>query len=243
MADITVTITAEPSGSVVARGGDSLAKTLLTHAGFSFTNGWHGPRHRLPTSLPHHEQAAIASHAAQMLTAARYTVDLDPTLDSAPPPTASAPPVVGDHLLHLTDQIRSTSSGGELAEAVGQLLDPEHGALERLREALEATAEQITDLDNDAYTLADRFAIASEFVGAAEGELVGVARDLQQISTPEPYHPTEQVPCRAQPAAHEAALAKSPAAVQAGSSRGRPSTAANAPSPVSPSNSSNPRVR
>ncbi|QIQ01287.1 hypothetical protein [Streptomyces liangshanensis] len=48
---LTVTITPEPSGSVVARGGDSLAQSLLTHAGFPFTSDWYGPRHRLPSSM------------------------------------------------------------------------------------------------------------------------------------------------------------------------------------------------
>lgn len=239
---ITVTITAEPSGSVVARGGDSLAKSLLNHAGFAFTNDWHGARHRLPTSMPRTEQAVIASHAAQMLSAARYTVELDPNLDITPPSTGTAPSVIGDHLLRLTDQIRGARTGTELGEAVGQLLHPEYGAMERLREALEAASEQITDIDDEAHTLADRFAVAAEFVSAAESELWGVGRDLQQISASEPYQPSAQVP-GVQPAAHEAALARSPAAAQAGTTAETAPTAQQAASPASPSLSSGPRAR
>lgn len=233
---ITVTITAEPSGSVVARGGDSLAVCLLDHAGFPYINDWHGPRHRLPASMPPEAQAAIASHAADMLRAARYTVHLDPALDTARSATATGPQSLGDHLLHLIDQVRGAQSGAELSEAVGQLLHPEYGVLERVREALEAVGEQITDLDDEAYQLADRFAIAVEFVTAAESELVGVGHELQQVSSSEPS--------RAQPAAHEAALAKSPAAVQAGPSRATASTAQQAPTLASPSHpSSGPRAR
>jgi hypothetical protein len=230
---ITVTITSEPSGSVVARGGDSVAGILLDHAGFAFANDCHGPRHWLPTSMDGDEQAAIASHAAQMLTAAKYTVGLDPALDRSTP--ATAPQSLDDHLLHLTDRIRGARSGAEFSEAIGQFLHPEHGVLERVREALEAAGEQITDLDDEAYQLADRFAIAGEFVTAAEGELVGVDRELVQISSPEPF--------RVQPASREAALAKSPAAVQAGPARTTSSAAPNAPTPASTSHLSSSGTR
>lgn len=239
---ITVTISAEPSGSVVAYGGDGLAHSLLSHARFAFANDRHGPRHRLPTSMPSPEQAAIASHAAEMLNAARYAVDLDPALNTARP-SASAARVIGDHLLDLTDQIRGATSGAELSELLGQLLHPEHGALEHLREALEAAGEQITDLDDEAYTLADRFAVSAEFVGAAEGELIGVTRGLRQIGSPEPCHPQEPAPSRAMPASHEAALAKSPAAVQAGPSRSTPFTTPQTPSPSTSGWRSSPRAQ
>lgn len=134
---ITVTIAAERSGSVVARGGDSLANSLLDHAGFAFANDWHGPRHRLPTSMDREEQAAIASHAARMLRAARYTVELDPVLDaaSADPQRALS---LSDQVLALTNRIRGAQSGAELADALAPLLHTEHGVLERVREALEA---------------------------------------------------------------------------------------------------------
>ncbi|WP_225448763.1 hypothetical protein [Streptacidiphilus sp. P02-A3a] len=88
---VAVTITAEPSGIVVARGGDGLAHFLLNHAGFAFTNDWHGPRHRLPTSMDRGKQAAIATHAADMLRTARYSVDLAPALDTTRMATPANP--------------------------------------------------------------------------------------------------------------------------------------------------------
>ncbi|MEY9846380.1 hypothetical protein ABH940_003467 [Streptacidiphilus sp. BW17] len=202
---ITVTITAEPSGSVVARGGDSLAITLLNHAGFAFTNDWHGPRHRLPTTMDRTEQRAIASHATEMLRAARYHVALDPALS-----TTLANPLgsytVGAELLQLTDQIRSAENGTELLRAVDHLLHPEHGALERLREALEAASEQITDLDDEAYQLSDRFGFAADFVSAAQSELTDCEAELHRTDT------STQV---AAPTAQIAAVATSPAAAKA----------------------------
>ncbi|MEV5952504.1 hypothetical protein AB0M11_01780 [Streptomyces sp. NPDC051987] len=60
---------------------DDLSATLLKHAGFRQIEDWYGRRHRLATTTPQAERVAIASHAAEMLRAARYSVDLDPDLD------------------------------------------------------------------------------------------------------------------------------------------------------------------
>jgi hypothetical protein len=231
---LTVTITTEPSGSVVARGGDSLAVMLLDRAGFPYVNDWHGPRHRLPTSMPRHEQVATASHAAEMLRAARYTVELDPALDAS----SADPQTLGGQVLAVTDRIRGAQNGAELADALEPLLHPEHGVLERVREALEAAGEQITDLDDEAYQLADRFGFASEFLTAAQGELLGGDEELRRVAH-------EQAAARSA-AVHDtrsAALATSPAAAQGPVSRATaPSTPAAAP-PAGPARDSTPRTR
>jgi hypothetical protein len=230
---LTVTIAAEPSGAVVARDGDSLAESLLTHAGFAYANDWHGPRHRLPTSMGREEQAAVASHAAQMLRAARYTVDLDPALDSAP----ADPQSLGDQLLAITDRIR----GAELADALAPLLHAEHGVVERVREALEAAGEQITDLDDEAYQLADRFGFASEFLTAAQDELLGADVDLRRVAVPV----LEQAAARSA-AVHDArsvALATSPAATQASAPRSHASPTPGKPPTAGPARNSAPRTR
>lgn len=237
---ITVTVAPEPSGSVVARSGDSLAKSLLNHAGFAYANDWQGARHRLPTSMSREEQAAISSHAAQMLRAARYTVDLDPVLETAPadPRRARA---VGDQVLALTDRIRGAESGAELADTVDHLLDPEHGVLERVREALEAAGEQITDLDDEAYQLGDRFGFAAEFITAAQSDLVGSDGELRRTAVP------AQERAAARPAAvHEsrsAALSTSPAATQASAARKTSSCAPIGASPAGPARNSASRTR
>ncbi|MEY9841708.1 hypothetical protein [Streptacidiphilus sp. EB103A] len=243
---ITVTITAEPSGSIVARGGDSLAAHLLNHAGFAFTNDWHGPRHRLPTSMDRGEQAAIANHAAEMLRAARYSVALDPALDSTEVASRAnplGPYTAGAELLRLTDQIRSAESGAEFQQAVDHLLHPEQGALEQLREALEAAGEQITDLDDDSYRLADRFGFAAEFVSAAQSELVGSERELRRVSNSPQALAEARTQSSALPAPRSAALATSPAAAKAKASSTPAAGAADAGIVVRPSQAPSTRSR
>ncbi|MET8325202.1 hypothetical protein [Streptomyces sp. NPDC005181] len=219
-----VTINIEPSGSVSARGAsDDLSATLLKHAGFQQIEDWYGRRHRLPTTTPQADRAAIATHAAEMLRAARYSVDLDPDLDTSRLPTPANPLglyTTGAEILRLTDQIRAAENGAGLEQAVDHLLHPEHGVLERVREALETAGEQITDLDDEAYALADRFGFAAEFVSAAQSELVGAEVELHRVGDSQ----QDQVKARTQPPAlpgsRSAALATSPAAAKVSSALG-----------------------
>ncbi len=89
-AHLRVIITLQPTGSVSANGAfDDLSSDLLKHAGFQQIQDWRGRRHRLPTSTPLADRAAIATRAAQMLRAARYEVELDPALDAEGPSTAN----------------------------------------------------------------------------------------------------------------------------------------------------------
>ncbi|WP_433888495.1 hypothetical protein [Streptomyces sp. CA-111067] len=241
---ITVTIAAEPSGSVVARGGDSLAKSLLNHAGFAYTNDWHGPRHRLPTSMDRHEQAAVAAHAAEMLRAARcYTVHLDPALESRAKVTASAALSVGDGLVDLTDRIRATTTAGDLAREVSTLAAPDTGVLDRLIEALCAAEEQLDDLDplGTAHALGDRFGVAWEHVGAAQNVLLGIDARIRHVG--EGDHAQMRTATAEPPSTRHAALSASPAATQASASRTTtPSGPAPAP-PAGPARDSAPRNR
>ncbi|PIM73892.1 hypothetical protein CTU88_03715 [Streptomyces sp. JV178] len=239
-----ITISAEPSGSVSAKGAsDDLSATLLKHAGFQQIEDWYGRRHRLATTTPQAERVAIASHAAEMLRAARYSVDLDPALDTSRL-TSPANPLglytAGAEVFRLTDQIRAAENGAGLAQAVDHLLHPEHGVLERLREALETAGEQITDLDDEAYALADRFGFAAEFVSAAQSELTGAGHELHRVSDSRQDHARAQTQSPAPPDARSAALATSPAAdkAKASSALGTPSaevgTAVGAPQVASP---------
>jgi hypothetical protein len=182
----TVVITRRPSGSVAAYGGDSLADTLLDRAGFPNTADVYGSWRLLPAGMPHHDQAAIASHAAEMLRAARYQVTLDEDLRAAGTTAhtgAHSLYQAGTEVLHLTDQIRAADNGTALEDALDLLLHPEHGALERVREALETASEQITDLDPETYGLADRFGFAADFVTAAQSELLDYATEVQGLGT------------------------------------------------------------
>jgi hypothetical protein len=201
---VTVSISGKPTGSVVAEGAvDELSAALLRHAGFQQIQDWYGRRHRLPSDTPAGDRTAIATRAAKMLTAARYTVRLDPAL-AAPDPAPSGRLSLDDQLLDLTDRIRAARTGSELRACVEQLVDPDQGVLGRVREALEAAGEQVTDLDEEAYRLGDRFAVASEFVTAAEGELTGAIQEVARIGGPG-HTPDHGV-------TRKAALAASPAA-------------------------------
>ncbi|MEV6974485.1 hypothetical protein AB0N76_13495, partial [Kitasatospora sp. NPDC093806] len=214
-----ITISAEPSGSVVAKGSsDDLAASLLRHAGFRESNDWYGRRHRLPTTTVPADRAAIATHAAEMLRAARYSVDLDPVLDTG----QLTSPAVGRQVLEFTDQIRSATTFAEAAGVLDQLLDADEGILVRLQEALEATAEQITDLDPDQYELADRFGAASEQLATAQDELAGAVDKVRDVRLDTA---TAQAPVPYAVAATVAARAASPAVTALGLRAGAPRTA------------------
>ncbi|MFJ9139048.1 hypothetical protein ACIRRT_38915 [Streptomyces sp. NPDC102256] len=206
----SITISFEFSGSVVAKGAsDDLSAQLLRHAGFKQIDDWHGRRHRLPTTAPLADRIAISTHAAEMLRAARYDVTLSPSLET--PRKTLGPYAAGAELLSITDRIRAAEDGASLQRAVDHLLHPEQGALERVREALEAAGEQVNDLDDEAYALADRFGFASEFVSSAQSELVDSEAELCRVGTAS----TSYAAARTVRDHRGAALATSPAANQA----------------------------
>ncbi|AXI89639.1 hypothetical protein SAM9427_30720 [Streptomyces sp. ETH9427] len=211
----SITIKSELSGSVVAKGAtDDLSAQLLRHAGFQQIDDWHGRRHRLPTTTPLADKVAIATHAAEMLRAARYEVDLPPSLDTARmshPVHPLGPYAAGAELLKITDRIRAAENGADLQQAIDHLLHPDHGALERVREALEVAGEQVNDLDEEAYALADRFAFASEFVSSAQSELSDSEAELRRVGTASEVHTA----ARTLRDHRGAALATSPAAAKA----------------------------
>ncbi|MFD8321391.1 hypothetical protein [Kitasatospora purpeofusca] len=179
-----ITINLEPSGGVVAKGaGDDLTAALLKHAGFRQIEDWYGRRHRLPSTTAAADRAAIATHAAEMLRAARYRVDLDPKLDTDPltgRTSRHAPGTASEQILQLTDRIRNTAEFEEFAAVLDELLDPDGGILDRVHDALEAASEQATDLDPDQFVLSDHFNVASDFITAAQGELGEALDEVQR---------------------------------------------------------------
>lgn len=107
---VAVTISGKPTGSIVAEGArDDLSAALLKHAEFQQIEDWYGRRHRLSSDTPAGHDAAAATHAAKMLSAARYTVGLDPALNAsgAPGPALPKSYSAGAELLNITDRIRS----------------------------------------------------------------------------------------------------------------------------------------
>jgi hypothetical protein len=242
-----ITINTEPSGSVSAKGAsDDLSATLLKHAGFQQIEDWYGRRHRLATTTPTADRAAIATYAAEMLRAARYSVDIAPSLDTSRLPTPANPLrlyAAGAEVLQLTDQIRAAENGGELVQAIDHLLHPEHGVLERVREALEAAGEQITDLDDEAYALADRFGFAAEFVSAAQSELVGAETELHRVGDSQQGQVEARAQSPALPGSPSAALATSPAAAKAKASSALGAGAPEVGAAVRSSQVPGPRIR
>ncbi|WP_371790365.1 hypothetical protein OG285_05730 [Streptomyces sp. NBC_01471] len=242
-----ITIAVEPSGSVSAKGAsDDLSATLLKHAGFQQIQDWHGRRHRLATTTPPADRAAIATHAAEMLRAARYSVDLPPDLDTSrltTPANPLGPYAAGAEILRLTDQIRAAETGAELLQVLDHLIHPEHGALERAREALEAASEQITDLDDEAYRLSERFGFAAEFVSAAESELIDSEVELRLVGNSQQLVSRARTQSPASPGPRSAALATSPAAATAKASSTLGAGVPETGSAVRPSPSPGPRTR
>jgi hypothetical protein len=174
-----------------------------------------------------------------MLRAARYGVELDPALDASRPtgPALLESYAAGSELLNVTDRIRAAESGAELLPVLDQLLHPEHGALERLREALEAAGEHVTDLDDESFRLADRFGGAADFVTAAQSELVGSEAELRLIHVRQPETPARSADSNSRTTALSASLA----ATQATAAQGPASPAA--PPPAGPVRNPAPRTR
>jgi hypothetical protein len=201
----------KPTGCVVAEGArDDLSAALLKHAGFQQIQDWYGLRHRLPSSTTAADRVASVTHAAEMLRAARYGVELDPALDVSGPtgPSLLESYAAGSELLNVADRIRAAESGAELLPVLDQLLHPQHGALERLREALEAAGEHVTDLDDESFRLADRFGGAVDFVTAAQSDLVGSEAELSRIRVSQPETPARSADSNSR----AAALSASPVA-------------------------------
>ncbi|RSS41861.1 hypothetical protein [Streptomyces sp. WAC08241] len=133
----------------------------------------------------------------------------------------------------------AAENGADLQRAVDHLLHPEHGALERVREALEVAGEHINDLDDEAYALADRFGFAAEFVSSAQSELVDSEAELRRVGNA----PSAEARARSSmPPDHRgAALATSPAVAKANLSPSPGVETTTAGTTVRPSHAPGPR--
>lgn len=115
----------EPIRIIRGRGGqvevegavDAFAASVLARAGFDTYPTLRGVWIRLPFDLGRTWENEHASWAAEMLTAARYHVDLDQDLRVAPP-SASAP--------HEGRHDRAVRTPGRLAAAAPLIRRPRH---------------------------------------------------------------------------------------------------------------------
>ncbi|MGW3848990.1 hypothetical protein [Streptomyces fagopyri] len=145
-----VVITREPTGNVIAEGGDELASTLLKRAGFVIQTTPRSFWYRLPWDMGEGRENRMASHAARMLTAVGHQVDLDPGLDitRVTTPTDSAGDRgIGHSVLTLVDHLNGTATYGAAADVVDEVLDPDDGVLVRLGDFFEAAAAQANTAD------------------------------------------------------------------------------------------------
>lgn len=102
-----MTPSSEPIGITRGRGGevevnggpvDSFAEVVLRRAGFLFEPSLRGPWIRLPFDMGETWENEHATWAVDMLTAARYRVEVDPSLHAAltaptPPPSRRTMPM------------------------------------------------------------------------------------------------------------------------------------------------------
>ncbi|MFE2596042.1 hypothetical protein ACFXCZ_06000 [Streptomyces sp. NPDC059396] len=161
-----VVIARQQSGNITAEGGDELAAALLRRAGFVVqTAPRFAPWYRLPWDLGEERENQMAGHAAQMLTAVGYQVDLHPSLGTSPISTPTDPSgarVHGQRVRALTEQLKAADTYDTAASLAEQVLDPIDGVLARLGEFFDAAAEQANAADDeDGLDLGDRFTDAA----------------------------------------------------------------------------------
>ncbi|MFE7124901.1 hypothetical protein [Streptomyces sp. NPDC057617] len=171
-----VVIARQPSGNVTAEGGDELATALLQRAGFVVqTAPRFAPWYRLPWDLGEERENEMADHAARMLTAVGYQVDLDPSLGTSPITTPTDPSgarVHGQLILALTEQLTASETYDTTASLTEEVLDPIDGVLARLSEFFDAAAEQANAADNE-----DGLDLGGRFTDAAR-RLTEISEDL-----------------------------------------------------------------
>ncbi|MEV1026657.1 hypothetical protein [Streptomyces sp. NPDC050264] len=183
-----ITITREHDGNVIAEGGDELARTLLKRAGFQYEQAIRSFWYRLPWDMGEKRENEMASHAAQLLTAVGYRVDIAPDLFVGPTTTPSDPQgrlLYGHQILNLTDQLNGAETAGAAAGLTEHVLDVNDGVLVRLSEFFEAAAEKAKETGTD-----EGWDLAYDFNEAAStltslGERLDIATDqLRALDRP-----------------------------------------------------------
>ncbi|WP_411573542.1 hypothetical protein [Streptomyces fradiae] len=180
-----VVITRHPTGNVIAEGGDELANTLLKRAGFVIETTPRSFWYRLPWDMGEARENQMASHAARMLTAVGYRVDLGPDLQVGPLTTPFDPRgerVHGHQVLRLTDELNGAETYETAASLTDHVLDPNDGVLVRLSEFFEAAAEQARASGTDAgWDLSYDFAEAAAALTSLGEDLHDAADQLRAL--------------------------------------------------------------
>ncbi|MZD08304.1 hypothetical protein GTW43_24950 [Streptomyces sp. SID5785] len=185
-----IIIAREPTGNVIAEGGDELAHTLLKRAGFQYEQSIRSFWYRLPWDMGEERENQMASHAARMLTAVGYDVDLGKDLLVGPVTTPSDPQdqrTYGHQILSLIDQLNEAGTYSAAAEVTEHVLDPQDGVLIRLGEFFDHAAEQADAVPStDAAHVAMRLESAAEKIRSLGDYLDGVGDDLRDLGPTPP---------------------------------------------------------
>ncbi|WP_432141090.1 hypothetical protein [Streptomyces sp. bgisy084] len=178
-------------GIVDAEGEDDLAVQLLGRAGF-LRSMWNDRTvHHLPLNIGEQRENAMASAAAQMLTVARYTVDLDPALRG--PEAANEADAQDSHsaqlqIRDLTDRMLGADSYVRAEYHADQVLHPDFGVMARLSEFFKAAAEQAQASGSDEGSeLHHRFTEAATTLTALGEELADAPERLRELGPPKPH--------------------------------------------------------
>ncbi|MFK0107253.1 hypothetical protein [Streptomyces sp. NPDC091217] len=184
-----VVITREPTGNVTAEGGDELAVTLLKRAGFVIETTPLSFWYRLPWDMSEKRENQMASHAARMLTAVGYQIELDPGLDVTRITTPTDPlgtRVSGQQILSLTDQLNGAETYTGAADLVEHVVDPNDGVLVRLSEFFEAAAVQANVADtDDGWDLSHLFEDAAATLTSLAEDVREAGQQMQRLGPPQ----------------------------------------------------------
>ncbi|MEV1068563.1 hypothetical protein [Streptomyces sp. NPDC050263] len=183
-----VVITREPTGNVTAEGGDELAVTLLQRAGFVIETTPLSFWYRLPWDMGEERENQMASHAARMLVAVGYQVELDPGLDVTRVATPTDPlgtRVYGQQILALTDLLNGAETYVGAADLVEHVVDPDDGVLVRLGEFFEAAAVQANVVDTaDGWDLSHVFEDAASTLTSLGDDLRRAGGQMRALGPP-----------------------------------------------------------
>lgn len=202
------------------------ADAVLHRAGFVAEVTHRGRFHHLPFGMTDPvEQRRTVTRAVDMLGAEgfAYAVEADLLDNSFPVPTDNGMDL-GDRLAHLTQSLSRAGHTSQAVAVLSELTAPGDGVLDRLTEALDATADWWEDLGEAADPLyADRLRRINHHISVSVLEIKNLRNTLADRHTPHPRH-AQPDPVSEQERRIAAALASSPSA-----QRSRP-----APSPAVP---------
>ncbi|MFE2426863.1 hypothetical protein ACFXJ5_08930 [Streptomyces sp. NPDC059373] len=231
----TIRIARRSTSGVTAEGGDAFAVTLLRRAGFIPESSIHRFWHRLHYDIGTDRENSRATHAYDMLTAARYPVVIDPSLRLLPQPADDQPPAtlpetISRALRELGEQVGRLDEAAEVSSLLRVLTDTRNGALLPVRELVDKAVPCVEGLHSPrAATAASALREASRALLAAHVELSIAADALESLPGAQQQHPD---PAAAGPrvTAARARAATSP-------SPGRQRAASTPPVPATPATS------